>query len=83
MSLFLLLSLSACVPQWGNVRPVVQTVAIPDTLLTETPVPEFKGMLNADLVLHIRELERAVQSCNDDKASAREFVEVLHAAGTE
>ena len=40
-------------------------------LLQETPSPEYHGSTNGELVEHIAEWHKALESCNADKRAAR------------
>lgn len=72
LSLFLALCLllSGCA---GN--PVLTPVQPPDGLLQSTPAPTPTGEKNADLARFTQALRYALESCNADKASLREWVQ--------
>jgi hypothetical protein len=56
--------------------PLLQTqfVTPPATLLQPTPKPVFAGRTNLDLATYALDLKDALQSCNDDKAALRNWI---------
>ncbi len=70
LCLFLVLFLSACTS-----NPVVRTEVVvpPKTFMAETPKPTFSGTATGELVPFIRELNNALDSCNDDKQALRDW----------
>lgn len=57
------------------VRVVVEKQFPPETLVIETVEPIRELKINDDLVKSIMDYRAALQSCNDDKASLRKWME--------
>lgn len=49
--------------------------SVPPILLSETPIPEFNGKTNEDLLDYILTLQYSLELCNNDKRAVHEIVE--------
>ncbi len=63
-ALLCLLPLAACSREKAVTRP-------PDIFTNPTPMPEWEGRTNGDLVEYSLELKAALGRCNADKAAMR------------
>lgn len=71
-SLLLLLSLYGCGTKIET--PVIQEQKIPVFLVEETPVPQFNGKSNEDLLDYVFDLRYALELCNADKNTVLHIV---------
>ena len=72
LSLFLFL-LSGC-SKTLEVQPPMRSPWIPQNLLLPTPIPEWQGKKNEDLVIYVLELIAALNAANEDKAAIQKIV---------
>ena len=72
LSLFLFL-LSGCSRPLA-VQPPLRNHWIPQNLLLSTPIPEWQGKKNEDLVIYALELITALNAANEDKAAIQKIV---------
>ena len=72
LSLFLFL-LSGC-SRPLEVQPPMRNHWIPQNLLLPTPIPEWQGKKNEDLVIYVLELITALNAANEDKAAIQKIV---------
>lgn len=83
ISLYLILSLSACAPATVVRVPEIQRIYPDAALVRATPVPEFVGKTYGELVEYILDLKAGILACNTDKASIRALRERFEDAGDE
>ena len=69
------MSLAGCAREPVSAPPEVIKLTPPLSLLSETPHPDFSGSSNGDLINYLDEVGNALDVCNADKASVRNWVE--------